>query len=170
MTRVRDTEGLGEADATLRLIASLPAPEELAERVRGRLQAGSGAGSVSALGSGRVLAWRDRVNGARDWMRGAAAAAIVGVVSGGAWWIYASVAPSGAGSAVAPPVHVRQAGGFSNAGAMHMPETLKGPVLREGTATPTSKERSPKTPPATKGPKDQGTRDAEQPKDGAQPQ
>lgn len=119
-----------EAEKTLRLIASLPAPEGLAERVRGGLHAGRNAGSRA---DGRVLQWPARMAssnlaGAREWLRSTAAAAIVCVVAGGAWWIYSSVPPT-AGSAVAAPVHVRPAGGFSSASAIHTPDTLKGPVL-----------------------------------------
>jgi hypothetical protein len=120
----------GEADATLRLIAELPAPDGLSERVKGRLQAKS---VEAARGGGRLLEWPTRASAGhgqlQNWMRSAAAAAIVGVVSGGAWWIYASVAPAGGGSAVAAPVSVHRAGGFTTAGAMRTPETLKGPVL-----------------------------------------
>jgi hypothetical protein len=122
-----------EADATLRLIASLPAPEGLAERVRGGLHAGT-------LREGaRVLNWPMTARAGIVWLRGAAAAAIVCVVAGGAWWISAK-APAAGGSAGAAPVHVRPAGGFSNASAMHTPDTLNGPVLKK------------------QGPRDQGTK------------
>jgi hypothetical protein len=113
----------GEAEATLRLIASLPAPEGLPERVREGLRTGA-----SPRGA-RVLEWPVAARQGFDWLRGAAAAAIVGVVVGGAWWISAN-APASGGSAVAVPVHVRPAGGFSNAGAMRTPHTLNGPVLK----------------------------------------
>ncbi len=117
----------GEADTTLRLIASLPAPEGLAERVQGGLRTGA------SPDAGRVLAWSMASREGFGWLRGAAAAAIVCVVAGGAWWISAST-PASSGSAVAAPVHVRQAGGFSNAGAMRTPDTLNGPTLkRQGT-------------------------------------
>jgi hypothetical protein len=112
----------GEADTTLRLIAGLPAPEGLAERVKDGMRPG-------AARRGRVLAWPISGRDGYAWLRGAAAAAIVGVVTGGAWWISAKT-PATGGSAVATPVHVRQAGGFSNANAMHTPDTLKGPVLK----------------------------------------
>ncbi|MGA2252102.1 hypothetical protein [Terracidiphilus sp.] len=133
----------GEADRTLRLIASLPAPEGLSERVRDGLHTGA------SRGSGRVLEWPAAARQGFDWLRGAAAAAIVGVVVGGAWWISAT-APVSGGSAVAAPVRVRPAGGFSNAGAMHTPNTLNGPVLKkqesgirdQGSGTPASKDRS----------------------------
>ncbi len=118
--KMRGTEA-GEADATLRLIAKLPAPEGLAERMRDGLRAGA------SRQNGRVLAWPVAARERFVWLRGAAAAAIVCVVSGGAWWISANV-PAAGGSAVAAPVRVRSAGGFSNAGAMRTPDT----VLKQG--------------------------------------
>ncbi|WP_058188372.1 hypothetical protein [Terracidiphilus gabretensis] len=125
----------GEADATLRLIASLPAPEKLVERVRDGLRTGA-----SPRGA-RVLEWPVAARQGFDWLRGAAAAAIVGVVVGGAWWISAS-APASGGSAVATPVHVRPAGGFSNAGAMRTPDTLNGPVLKkQGSKDPGTRDK-----------------------------
>ena len=114
----------GEADATLRVVANLPAPEGLAERVRKGVRA--------EPKGGRVLAWRTARKAGEDWLRGAAAAAIVCLVAGGAWWIYANSAAAGGGSAIAAPVRVRTAGGFSNAGAIHTPNTLNGPVLKTG--------------------------------------
>jgi hypothetical protein len=64
-----------------------------------------------------------------SWMRGAAAAAIVFVVAGGGWGIYSRVhAPVPAKAIVMPP-HVGVAPGFSSAGAMRTPQTLKGPVV-----------------------------------------
>jgi hypothetical protein len=131
----------GEADATLRLIASLPVPEGLAERVRGGLHSGT-------LREGaRVLSWPKTARAGIVWLRGAAAAAIVCVVAGGAWWISAK-APAAGGSAAAAPVHVRPAGGFSNASAMHTPDTLKGPVLK--------KQGTENRDQGTKGQRDQG--------------
>jgi hypothetical protein len=108
----------GEADATLRLIAALPEPEGLVERVQGAVRADA------LRGGARVVEWPVRQNAGRGWLRGAAAAAIVSVVAGGAWWIYAGAAGAAGGSAVAAPVHVRPAGGFANAGAMHTPDTV----------------------------------------------
>jgi hypothetical protein len=131
----------GEADATLRLIASLPAPEGLAERVRGGLHAGT------VREGARVLNWPMSARNGIGWLRGVAAAAIVCVVAGGAWLISAK-APAAGGSAVAAPVHVRPAGGFSNASAMHTPDTLKGPVLK--------KQGTENRDQGTKGQRDQG--------------
>jgi hypothetical protein len=61
----------------LRLIASLPAPEGLEERVHATLRA--------APRRGRVLAWPMALRPESSWMRTAAAAAIVFLVAGGGW-------------------------------------------------------------------------------------
>ena len=101
------------ADVTLRLIAHLPAPEGLEDRLL--------AGIRSAPPSGRVLKWPGE-----EWLRTAAAAAIVFVIVGGGWRIYSRVQP---GSAVAAPPHAGNAGGFSNAGAVRVPQTVPSPVV-----------------------------------------
>jgi hypothetical protein len=106
-TRARD------ADVTLRLIANLPAPEGLEDRML--------AGIRSAPPSGRVLKWPGK-----EWLRTAAAAAIVFVIVGGGWGIYSRVQPS---SAVATPPHAGNAGGFSNSGAVRVPQTVPSPVV-----------------------------------------
>jgi hypothetical protein len=62
-------------------------------------------------------------------MRGAAAAAIVFVVAGGGWGIYSRVQPTPSARVIVMPVRTGVAGGFSNAGAMRTPQTLKGPVV-----------------------------------------
>lgn len=109
----------GEAEETLRVIAALPAPDGLVERVRGRLQeAPQAAQSRTGFKTGRVLSWPGAV-----W-RGAAAAAIVCAVAGGAWGVYLQVAPVMAARNVAPQVRVRPQGGFANAGAMRTPDSV----------------------------------------------
>ena len=121
----------GEADATLRLVAKLPAPDGLAERVRGGLR--------GAHASRRVLSWPAEREPASEWrsywMRGTAAAAIVCVVAGGALRIgqissRTALGNGGNAAAAAAPVRVRPAGGFSSANAVHVPDTLNGPVLK----------------------------------------
>jgi len=67
----------GSAEVTLRLIARLPAPEGLEDRVM--------AGLKTAPRAARVLHWPAVLQPATSWMRGAAAAAIVFVVAGGGW-------------------------------------------------------------------------------------
>ncbi len=76
-------------DATLRLIANLPAPEGLAERV----QAGLRAEMLSAPRRARVLQWPSALRPGHGLMRSAAAAAIVAVVAGGGWSVYSRVQP-----------------------------------------------------------------------------
>jgi len=102
-----------DAEATLRLIASLPAPEGIEDRVL--------AGLRSAPPSGRLLKWPGE-----NLLRTAAAAAIVFVVVGGGWGIYSRVQPA---SAVGAPPHVGTSGGFSNAGAVRVPQTVPSPVV-----------------------------------------
>ncbi|MGC1462237.1 MAG: hypothetical protein WA802_08550 [Terracidiphilus sp.] len=109
----------GSAEATLRLIARLPAPQGLEERVN--------AGLRSAPRTGRVLQWPNALRPTSSWMRGAAAAAIVFVVAGGGWGIYMRVQPSQPARVIAMPPRV--GAGFSSAGAMRTPQTLNGPVV-----------------------------------------
>jgi hypothetical protein len=115
------------AEQTLRLIASLPAPPGLADRVQ--------AGLHVAPRAGRIVMWRGPAGPAGGWMRngvvrGAAAAAIVCVVAGGGWRVYSHVQQDGAAKILVMPAPVSPAGSpFSNAGARRVPETLQGPVL-----------------------------------------
>jgi hypothetical protein len=106
------------ADATLRLIAGLPAPEGLEDRVHARLR--------SASRAGRILEWPSRFRVESPWMRSAAAAAIVFVVVGGGWGVYSRVQPA---KVIAMPPHLAAPGGFTNAGAARIPQTLNRPVL-----------------------------------------
>lgn len=116
---------LSPAEETLRLIASLPVPERLAERV----QVGLRARSSAASSKGRVLSWpsRPRLNG--NWMRSAAAAAIVFVVVGGGWGVYSRVQPAPSARVIATPPRVAAPSGFSTGGARRTPQTLQGPVV-----------------------------------------
>jgi hypothetical protein len=113
----------GSAEVTLRLIARIPAPEGLEDRVM--------AGLKTAPRAARVLHWPAVLQPATSWMRGAAAAAIVFVVAGGGWGIYTHVQPGQPARVITMPPHVGAAGGFSNAGAMRTPETLNGPMLTQ---------------------------------------
>lgn len=112
----------GSADETLRLIARLPAPEGLEDRMHARLH--------SRPRTARILAWPAAPNLASGWMRTAAAAAIAFVVAGGGWGIYSRVQQP---QTVNPP-RVATGSGFSSAGAMRTPETLKGPMLAHPSA------------------------------------
>jgi Tfp pilus assembly protein FimV len=113
-------EGLSPAEATLRLIAQVPAPAGLEDRVHARLRV--------APRQARVLAWP--VPRASEWMRAAAAAAIVCVVAGGGWGVYSRVQQPGQG-VVAP----HGAGAFSTGDAMRKPLTLQGPVVAHPVTT-----------------------------------
>ena len=113
--------GPGTVEATLRLIATLPAPEGLEDRVQASLAA--------APRTARVLAWPVALRPDHGWMRAAAAAAIVFVVVGGGWGVYSRVQPGMQAGARAVPLRVASPGtGFSSAGAMRTPQTLNGPV------------------------------------------
>jgi hypothetical protein len=119
----RFVEPLSAAEETLRVIARLPAPDGLADRVQAGLRA--------APRSSRVLRWPVWFAGDGfrygTALRGAAAAAIVCVVAGGGWRIYSHVQT--APSAQALPVPARMGNGFSSAGAMRTPDSPSAPVL-----------------------------------------
>lgn len=127
-------------EETLRLIARLPAPAGLEERVHKALRA--------APRSGRVLAWPSVVRMDNQWMRAAAAAAIVFVVVGGAWGVYSRVQPGPGGKVIVMPQRTPGAGGLGAAGAIRTPATLPGPTIRER---------------ETKGPREQETLPAKKP-------
>lgn len=125
-----------EAEKTLRLVASLPAPEGLADRVQEGLR---------KVPRGRLVEWPMALMPG-GWMtgpalRGAAAAAIVCVVVGGGWRIYSHVqTPAPTANVITMPARVGAQGAFSNAGAMRTPDTLAGPVLTH-TVTPGKTKR-----------------------------
>lgn len=110
------TKAAHDAEATLRLIASLLAPEGLEGRMI--------AGLHSAPRSGRVLSWPGSLAPTREWFRTAAAAAIAFAIVGGGWGVYSRVQPSSA-KATMPRTGV--GGGFSNAGAVRVPQTVPAP-------------------------------------------
>jgi hypothetical protein len=125
MDRFRDNSvggigGSGGFEESLRVIARLPAPEGLEERVMAGVRAGRGA---------RVLEFPAALRPGSNWMRSAAAAAIVFVVAGGGWGVYTRVQKPQAAKVITMPVRTAAPGGFSNAGAMRTPNTLNGPVV-----------------------------------------
>lgn len=124
---ISSDSGAGSGEDTLRLIASLPAPDGLEERVHKALRA--------APRSGRVLAWPARFHARTalesNWMRAAAAAAIVFVVVGGGWGVYSRVQPSPTGKVIVMPQRAPSSGGFQGAGAIRTPETIPGPRISE---------------------------------------
>jgi hypothetical protein len=124
--------GTSEAEETLRLIASLPAPDGLEDRIHASLR--------SAPRTVRVLAWPSTL--AENWLRAAAAAAIVFVVAGGGWGIYSRVQPGSSSQGVVSPhlgaqgvvsPHLGAQGGFSEGGAVRRPQTLQGPIVANPT-------------------------------------
>ncbi len=139
-------DGASEAEATLRLIASLPAPEGLEDRVHASLQA--------APRRARVLSWPVTPTG--EWLRAAAAAAIVFVVAGGGWGIYAHVQPGQVVPGIAGP-RLAAPGGFSEGGAVRRPQTLVGPTVKPQTPAVTPLKKFPAKPAATPTPAAQST-------------
>lgn len=112
-------------DATLRLIASLPAPEGLEDRVLAGLRA--------APRTSRLLHWPVSLQPSSGWRRAAAAAAIVAVIVGGGWGLSRVQQPQPIAKGFVAPQRpaAAAAGGFSNAGAMRTPQTLNGPVVAQ---------------------------------------
>jgi hypothetical protein len=118
--------GAIDAEKTLRLIASLPAPEGIEDRVKSGLR--------GAERQARVMSWplSTPVRGGGSGvsaMRAAAAAAIVFVVAGGGWEVYSHIRLAPAPTAVAAPQQIGGGGGLSAAGAKRTPRTLEGPVI-----------------------------------------
>ncbi len=107
------------AEETLRMIAKMPAPEGLEDRLK--------AGLRSAPRRATVIAWPFAP--VQGWTRGAAAAAIVLVVAGGGWGVYSHIQVAPLPSAMTEPQMPNGAGAFSTAGAKHVPQTVEGPVV-----------------------------------------
>jgi hypothetical protein len=145
-------QGIHAGEETLRLVASLPAPDGIEERIKARLE--------SAPQKSRVLLWPSSRESVSDWVRGktiraVAAAAIVFVVVGGGWGVYSRVRPAPQSNVIVMPPRINGAGGFSSAGAMRTPQSLDGPVVlhpaneaaaggktAQGGAAPAQKKRS----------------------------
>jgi hypothetical protein len=127
---------------TLRLIAGLPAPAGLEERVHKALRAAP----HELRGSGRVLAWparfRAKIALESNWMRAAAAAAIVFVVVGGGWGVYSRVQPGPAGKIIVMPQLMPSSGGFAGAGAIRIPATIPGPKVKQPTKKPATPKKA----------------------------
>jgi len=130
MNRENDPPMMLDAEATLRLIAGLAAPEGLEGRVHAALA------SAQKRKAGQVLAWPAAVGGGAGsaWLRSAAAAAIALAVVGGGWSVYSHVRPWQPVHVLPLPVSGSQ-GGFGSAGAIRTPQTLNGPVLRHAPKT-----------------------------------
>ncbi len=127
--------GRGGADSsirmedTLRLLAHVPVPDGLEERIHTALE--------RRPRHSQVLEWPaalepGTISGGSQWMRAAAAAAIVFAVAGGGWGVYLHVQHPAGRMTVTPMVQpVAAPGGFSSAGAMRTPQAVKGPVVAQ---------------------------------------
>jgi hypothetical protein len=134
--------GGGDAEATLRLIAKLAAPDGLEDRVHARL--------ITAPRRGRVLAWPGAVIPAGGWLRAAAAAAIVCVVAGGGWGVYSRVQPGQSAQGIAGTHITSQGAGqgagqgqFSTGDAVRRPSTLNGPAAPAAVTAATPRHKTP---------------------------
>ena len=115
-----------EAEETLRLIASLPAPQGIEDRVKSGVRA--------AHRQASVMSWPNASANKAGWtqmsaMRVAAAAAIVFVVAGGGWEVYSHFRLATVPTAVAAPQRIDGSAGLSAAAAKRTPKTLDGPVV-----------------------------------------
>jgi hypothetical protein len=119
-----------QAEETLRLLARLPSPQGLEERLQARLQATAGAAQP------RVLRWPVALRLESAWLRMAVAAVIVAVVVGGAWVVSSRLQPAQPAQAISIPPHEGAQSGFSSAGAMRTPQTLDRPIVKEPGTTP----------------------------------
>lgn len=124
---------LKSLDATLHLLATLPAPAGLEDRVF--------AGMVAVPRKARVLEWPQPLY-SRDWVRGIAAAAIVLVVGGGGWGLYSHVKPGEPAQVVTGPRTTFQPGGFSSAEMIRRPQTLNGPPVKRAEPAVTAKTKT----------------------------
>lgn len=117
----------GDAEKTLRLIATVPAPHGIEERVKAGLRAAPARSSV--------ILWPFASVDGRAWMessgmRAVAAAAIVLVVVGGGWGVYSHIQlPPSPTAVVVPQQPSGGGGGFAAAGAKRTPQTLDRPVI-----------------------------------------
>lgn len=119
-----------EFEQTLKLVAELPAPERLAERVKAEL---------SAPARGRLLAWPVQGSQRTLWLRAAIAAGLLVAVAAGGVTAYRWVAP--ASTAHSAPARPAAQQNFSTAGAMRTPHTVNGPAaLPEAHARPQEKK------------------------------
>jgi len=112
--------GPESAEETLRIVASLPAPQGLEYRIHAALG--------SAPRRARVLPWPTALKPQSNWMRTAAAAAIVFVVAGGGWGVYRRVEQNRPAKVIVLPPRIGASGGFSAAGAVRTPQTISGPA------------------------------------------
>jgi len=111
---------------TLRLIAGLPVPQGLEDRVHARLRTVPQTAGLLHWPIAPLMGYRIHSTAFRT----AAAAAIVCVVAGGGWQIFSHVQTAPQPNAIVQPARIGNSGSFSNAGAMRTPDTLDRPVLK----------------------------------------
>jgi hypothetical protein len=124
-------------EATLHLVTHAPVPEGLEKRVNASL--------ATTPRRGRMLEWPIAGAWVSGWMRAAAAAAIVVVVAGGGWGVFRHAQqhpPTKVVAMPAPQVTAPAAGGFSSAGAVRTPQTVKGPAVVETPVVETPKAKA----------------------------
>jgi len=115
-----------DAERSLRLIASLPAPAGIEDRVK--------AGLRTAPTQSGVIGWPVSSPTRGGWtqvsyMRAAAAAAIVFVVAGGGWGVYRHFGLAPEPTANAVQQRIEGGSGLSAAGARRTPKTVEGPKI-----------------------------------------
>lgn len=175
----------GTGEETLRLIASLPAPEGLEGRVHAALRLVAthqgprrhvlvddmedngfqrptdGAGVENR---GRVLAWPSglvsRLGPQSNWMRTAAAAAIVFIVAGGGWGVYSRVQQIQPARLIVMPSRMPASGGFSSTGAIRTPQILPGPTAPQPVKPHPAEPKAAKKPAASSSPAVKGQHSA----------
>lgn len=131
--------GGASIDDTLRVITQAPVPAGIEERVHAALRA--------APRHTRVLAWpavspaTATFWGNSNWVRAAAAASIVFAVAGGGWGVYLHVQRPENKVVVVPVAQPAAGAGFSSAGAIRTPATVKGPVVAQPAAPATTHRR-----------------------------
>jgi hypothetical protein len=121
---------LKDLDSTLRLLAKLPVPAGMEDRVF--------AGVVASPRKAKVLEWPQPLY-ARDWVRSVAAAAIVLAVGSGGWSIYAHVEQNQPASGIVATRPAFPSGGFSSADMIRRPQTLNGPIVTKPETAPPAK-------------------------------
>jgi hypothetical protein len=152
----------GSAEETLRVVAGLPAPAGLEDRMRAAIHLarnenfqrqenssgpnGPGPNVYGNVRRGRVLAWPSALKPQAGWMRTAAAAAIVFVVAGGGWGVYTRVEQNRPAKILVMPPRIGAPGGFSGAGAVRTPETLTRPTVSVAAKPAVSTAIKPATP------------------------
>jgi hypothetical protein len=112
---------------TLRILAALPPPEGMVDRVQARLQTAP----RFSTRFGGILPWP--VSFAPAWgyggmARSAAAAAIVCLVAGGGWQIYSHVQTGPSAQILVMPAPSGPARGFSIGGSVHTPDPVRTPA------------------------------------------